>query len=70
MSPPNLPTKEFFLPLKDLISLVKTAGGAWRFSPVTVKDVADGESMGGPFSACVWVVVLLNGRGRGGAAQR
>ena len=51
MSPPNLPTPAFFVPLGALLSYVRGggSGGGQRFVPVTVDDIRSG--------ACVCVCV-------------
>lgn len=39
MSPPNLPTPEFFAPLGDLLAFVRAGN---KFTPISVDDIRSG----------------------------
>ena len=58
VSPPNLPTPDFFVPLGALISYVKSGN---KFTPVHVEDIRSGRCMLFDFSfgqlSCFCVVV-------------
>ena len=49
VSPPNLPTPDFFVPLGALISYVKSGN---KFTPVHVEDIRSG--------GCSFLVVLFD----------